>query len=185
MTHSKSINYAGFISNGKYWLLGSLSFVVVSLSIEFSFAQGAHDGETIYLSRCSSCHQANGEGITGVFPSLNGVDWVTGDKGRLIRITLDGVMGELRVGNVVYNGAMPPWKSYLSDEEMASLLTYIRSAWENDASAITAYEVQQVRTVTNGRKQAWTAEELEQEANQGISGAGQSASSATDSTASN
>ncbi len=129
------------------------------------------DGETLYLTRCNSCHQADGEGITGVFPPLNEVDWVTGDKGRLIRIILDGVMGEMQVGNTVYSGAMPPWKTFLNDQETAALLSYIRTAWDNNASAVTENEVKLVRKATAGRTQAWTAEELAAKENQGVPGA--------------
>ena len=128
------------------------------------------DGEAIYMSRCMSCHQTDGAGIAGVFPPLNGTDWVVGDKGRLIRIVLDGMMGETEVQGVVYSGAMPPWKSFLSDEEVAAVLTYVRNAWENDASAVTPQEVGLVREATKDRASSWTAEELKDKANQGIPG---------------
>ncbi len=128
------------------------------------------DGEKIYLSRCSSCHQADGMGIAGVFPPLVETDWVTGDKGRLIRIVLGGMMGEVKVNGVIYSGAMPPWKSFMTDEEVAAMLTYVRSAWENSASAVTAHEVSQVRKATADRSTSWTAEELMQKTNQGIPG---------------
>lgn len=130
-----------------------------------------NDGEALYLSRCMSCHQVDGNGIAGVFPPVNGTEWVTGDKGRLIRIVLGGVMGPMKVGNVTYGGAMPPWQGFLDDEEVAALLTYMRSAWDNDASAVTAEEVRLVRTATADRTAPWAAEELMLEANQGIPGA--------------
>ena len=129
------------------------------------------DGEAIYLSRCMSCHQVNGGGIAGVFPPLNDTDWVVGDKGRLIRIILDGMMGETEVQGVIYSGAMPPWKTFLSDEEVAAVLTYIRSAWGNNASPVTSQEVGLVRNATKGRTTPWTTEELKEQANQGIPGA--------------
>ena len=128
------------------------------------------DGEAIYMTRCMSCHQTDGAGIAGVFPPLNGTEWVVGDKGRLIRITLDGMMGETTVQGVVYSGAMPPWKTFLSDEEIAAVLTYIRNAWENEASAVTPQEVGLVRKATQDRTTSWTAEELKEKANQGIPG---------------
>lgn len=135
-----------------------------------SYAQSSQDpdGETLYLSHCASCHQANGEGIMGVFPPLNGVDWVTGDQGRLTRIVLDGVMGQMQVGEMVYTGVMPPWKTFMNDQEIAALLTYIRTAWENDASEITEDEVRLVREHTADRSQAWTTTELSDPTNQGI-----------------
>ena len=131
---------------------------------------GVDDGEALYLSRCMSCHQIDGNGIAGVFPPVNGTEWVNGDKGRLIRIVLSGVMGPMEIGNVTYSGAMPGWQAFLNDEEMAALLTYMRSAWDNDASSVTANEVRLVREATSDRTTPWTASELMQEENQGIPG---------------
>jgi len=144
----------------------------LSMSVESGIAQDSvsPDGEALYMSRCASCHLSNGKGISGVFPPLNEVDWVIGDKGRLIRIVLDGIVGELQVGDMVYTGAMPPWKTFLNDQEMAALLTYIRTAWDNDAPAVTENEVQLVRKATSNRDEAWTTRELADEINQGIPG---------------
>ena len=132
--------------------------------------QTSDDGEKVYLARCMSCHQTDGMGIEGVFPPLVDTEWVTGDKGRLIRIVLDGMMGEVKVNRVVYSGSMPPWKSFLTDEEAAALLTYIRGAWGNDASSVTAEQVALVRKATADRSTPWTIEELMQPENHGIPG---------------
>ncbi len=177
-----------FQGDHRYWILSILSVTALwGIPIQRSIAQSSQvgDGESLYLSLCGSCHQANGEGISGVFPPLNEVEWVTGDKGRLIRITLDGLIGKLEVGGVVYSGAMPPWKSSLSDEEMAALLTYIRTAWDNEASAVTENEIQLIRQATSGRKQAWSYEELVDEANQGIPQSSNSPPTSRDTTVSN
>ena len=151
----------------RYWyLVPLLGCLVIGLTL----AQPTDEGEQVYLSRCMSCHQVDGGGIAGVFPPLVETDWVTGDKGRLIRLVLDGMMGEVKVGGVVYSGAMPPWKSFLTDEEVAALLTYIRQAWGNDASEVTSEQVALVREATSSRTTPWTAEELADKANQGIPG---------------
>lgn len=121
----------------------------------------APDGEQIYMARCLSCHQMNGQGVPGVFPPLVESEWVTGEKTPLIGIVLHGVMGEMEVNGVTYSGAMPPWGSYLTDEDIAALLTYIRSSWGNEASEVTAEEVAAFREATTDRKSPWTAEELE------------------------
>ena len=161
-------------TGGAPFLLGAML-----LAIPFGLAWTNHspsqastsdDGEQIYMTRCMSCHQTDGKGIAGVFPPLDGTDWVVGDKGRLIRITLDGMMGETTVQEVVYSGAMPPWKSFLNDEEIAAVLTYVRNAWSNEASAVTPQEVAAVRNATKDRTTSWTAEELEKEENLGIPG---------------
>ena len=128
------------------------------------------DGAEIYMTRCMSCHQMNGRGIAGVFPPLTGTEWVMGDKGRLIRIVLHGLTGEIDVEGETYSGAMPPWKSFLSDEQTAALLTYIRSSWGNDAPEVTVAEVAKVRAATEERREPWTQEELSLAENQGIPG---------------
>ncbi len=136
-----------------------------------SLPQGAalaQDGAELYMTRCMSCHQMNGRGVPGVFPPLSGTEWVTGDKGQLIRVVLNGLTGEIEVDGEVYSGAMPPWQTFLDDEQTASLLTYIRTSWENDTTAVTAEEVAAVRKAVEDRKQPWTAEELQDEANQGV-----------------
>jgi len=125
-------------------------------------------GEQIYMSRCASCHQYNGLGLGQDFPPLTQTDWVTGDKGRLIRIILGGLTGEIQVKERSYNGAMPPWGSFLDDEQVATLLTYIRSSWGNEAEPVTADEVASVRKATQDIDQMWTQQTLNTEINQGI-----------------
>ena len=126
------------------------------------------DGQAIYETRCISCHQEDGSGIEGVFPPLDGTEWVQGEKGRLIRIVLDGMTGETVVKEVTYSGMMPPWKTYLDDAQVAAVLTYIRAAWSNEADAVTPAEVARVRATTASRTQPWTHEELIQDEHSGI-----------------
>ncbi|WP_228702827.1 c-type cytochrome [Salisaeta longa] len=144
------------------------------------------DGAQIYSSRCASCHQANGEGIAGVFPPISGSRWVTGEKARVIRILLHGMKGEVEVKGETYNGNMPAWKQ-LSDKEIAAVITHERTSWGNDASPISAEEVAAIRAFAEGRTQQWTADELNSapplqdvlssqgQATQQASGAGQAA----------
>ena len=157
-------------SRAGVFLLGAL-FLTIPFGLAWTpQAPPSDDGEQIYMNRCMSCHQVDGKGLAGVFPPLDETEWVNGDKGRLIRIVLQGLTGETTVKDVVYSGAMPPWQSFLNDEEIAAVLTYIRSAWNNDASAVTAQEVAAVRKITEGRTDAWTEEELEKEENMGVPG---------------
>lgn len=128
------------------------------------------DGAEIYMTRCMSCHQMNGRGVPGVFPPLSDTEWVTGDKGVLIRVVLNGLTGDIDVEGEKYSGAMPPWQSFLDDEEMAAVLTYIRSSWDNEASEVTAAEVGKVREATKERRDPWTQAELEKEENRLIPG---------------
>lgn len=103
-----------------------------------------HGGAKTYYTYCSACHQKNGGGATGRFPPVANTDWVTGDKERLIKIILEGMEGSIQVHGETYNGVMPQ-HSFLSDKEIADVLTYIRSNFGNEASAINPEEVEEIR----------------------------------------
>lgn len=126
------------------------------------------DGEEIYMTRCQSCHVASGEGIPGVFPPLNESEYVTGDKGRLIRMILNGLSGEIEVKGVTYSGMMPPWGAALDDDQIAKVLTFIRGNFGNEADAVTADEVAKVRAKVADKKDTWTMKDFENEENLGI-----------------
>lgn len=130
------------------------------------------DGEQIYQTYCARCHQAGGRGVPGVFPPLDGSTWVTGDKGRLIRIILHGMSGKIEVNGRSYAGVMPPWGQALSAEEVAAVATYVRTSWSNEAGTVTVDEVKSVQAATEGRQRPWTADELMMEENQGIPASG-------------
>lgn len=92
------------------------------------------DGEATYAN-CVACHQAAGTGIAGAFPPLaNGhaADLALADGGRdyLVHTLLYGVQGRMTVEGMSYNGVMPAWPQ-LSDDQIASVLNYIVSDWDN------------------------------------------------------
>jgi mono/diheme cytochrome c family protein len=115
---------------------------------------GAADGGQLYTTKCAACHQATGQGVAGVFPPLAQSEWVTGAERVLVQILLHGIQGEIVVRGNRYNGLMPPWQS-LSDEELAAIATHIRSAWGNQASAVTAATVAAERAATAARRGPW------------------------------
>lgn len=118
------------------------------------------EGKRLYESSCASCHLPSGEGKPGVGPSLVGCSWVKGSAERLVRISLYGVRGPIEVNGEEFNLEMPGVYYYhFDDEQMAAVLSYIRQAWGNDASPISAELVANVRDVT-GQRDSWTVEEL-------------------------
>ncbi len=110
-------------------------------------AAATADGKQIFAGKCSACHQATGAGLSGVFPPLVASEWVLGDDKVLINILLHGVNGEMVVKGNTYNGAMPAWKS-MSDDDLAAVMTYIRTDWGNQGTPITAKAVQAQREAT-------------------------------------
>lgn len=101
-------------------------------------------GLKVYNQYCVVCHQADGQGVPNAFPPLIQTDWVLGDKERLIGVVLNGLSGEIEVNGETYNSAMVA-HDFLTDEEIAAVITYVRSSFGNDADGVTAEEVAAVR----------------------------------------
>lgn len=100
--------------------------------------------QRLYNTFCGTCHQQNGKGARGRMPPLAGTDWVTGNKSRLIAVVLNGLQGPLEINGESYNGVMPSHR-FLQDEQLATILTYIRKNFGNNAGAVSTEEVAKVR----------------------------------------
>jgi mono/diheme cytochrome c family protein len=120
-------------------------------------------GEKIYAQRCQSCHQLNGEGAPGVYPPLAGSEFVL-DKNAAVpaSIVIHGLQGAITVKGQSFNSLMPAYGIgiTMSDEEVAAVVTYIRTSWGNTASAVTAAEVAAAREATKSHSGAMTTEAL-------------------------
>jgi mono/diheme cytochrome c family protein len=127
-------------------------------------ATTASAGEQLFQQRCISCHQANGEGIPGTYPPLAGSEYAAAPSpAAAIRIVLHGIQGPITVKGAQYNSLMPAYGVgvVMTDEEIANLLTYVRSSFGNNASAVTAADVAKEREATASHTGAMTAELLE------------------------
>ena len=100
-------------------------------------APEALSGAALFAAKCATCHQASGQG-TDTYPPLAGNPVVTAaDPSAMIAVIVNGRTGPLTVNGKTYNGQMPTWKGQLSDADIASVATYVRSAWGNNASPVT------------------------------------------------
>ena len=104
------------------------------------------DGAAVFASSCAGCHQATGAGLPGVFPPLAGSEWVVGKDGTAAAIVLQGVTGDITVKGTTYKGAMPAFKTQLSDDQVAAVLSHVRSQWGNAATAVTPATIAKVRS---------------------------------------
>jgi len=106
-----------------------------------ALAQAA--GETVYQTNCASCHQANGQGVPGAFPPLAGhvPELLAPEGGRtyLVHVLLYGLQGSITVDGQTYNGVMPAWQQ-LDDAQLADVLSYVSTAWENEADLPEGFE---------------------------------------------
>jgi nitrite reductase (NO-forming)/hydroxylamine reductase len=101
-------------------------------------------GEALYLSNCAACHQPTGAGLAGAFPPLAQSDFLEGNRKEVLAVALFGKSGPLTVNGVEYNGVMPSM-GYLSDQNLADVLTYVLSSWGNTGSAVSVEEVVALR----------------------------------------
>lgn len=101
-------------------------------------------GATIYKGYCASCHKEDGNGVAGSFPALNKNEIVSGDKSTLIQIVLQGEAA-IKSENKTQSSEQMPAFGFLNDRQIADVLTYIRSEWNNHADSVSSVEVAETR----------------------------------------
>jgi mono/diheme cytochrome c family protein/glucose/arabinose dehydrogenase len=116
-------------------------------------------GKQTFAGLCAACHQPTGRGLEGLAPPLADSEWVNGDQERIIKVVMHGLRGPIKVKGLSYSYDMPA-AGFLSDEQIAGVLTYIRREWDHEASPVPLDLVQKIRAETKGRSDAWTEGEL-------------------------
>ena len=93
----------------------------------------AQSGAELFAQNCAACHQPEGQGIPGAFPALAGNAFVQGDPKDSSWVVTHG------------RGGMPNFAEDLNDAQVASILTFVRSAWGNKAGPVDEATVKGVR----------------------------------------
>ncbi len=83
-------------------------------------------GEKVYITQCAACHQATGSGMPGVFPAITASPIATGPTEPHIDIVLNGKPGT----------TMAAFRSRLSDDDLAAVVTYQRNALGNSVGDV-------------------------------------------------
>lgn len=112
---------------------------------------------------CATCHQPDGLGIEASgFPPLAQSKWVVQDTRRLIKLTLNGLMGPIDVNGKKYAGKTPmiPYGGLMKDDEVAAVLSYVRNSFGNKASFVQPDEVKKVRAEIKDKKGFYIAQDL-------------------------
>ena len=104
-------------------------------------------GQKIYEQTCLTCHQADAGGVPGMTPPLQKSPYVQGPSVKLIGIVLNGLNDGVEIDGESYSNPMPPFSTVLKDQEIADVLTYLRSHFGNKAGAITVSQVNKIRQV--------------------------------------
>ncbi len=116
-------------------------------------------GRQVFSQTCAACHQPSGQGQAGLAPPLAGSAWVDGSEKRIVRIALHGLDGDVTVNGEVYHMDMPPMGA-LSDEDLASALTYIRRKWSQNGGPVEPATVASIRAEIKDHAGSWTEPEL-------------------------
>ncbi|MEX2231988.1 MAG: cytochrome c [Cyclobacteriaceae bacterium] len=100
-------------------------------------------GKLLYEQNCLACHQADGSGVPHLAPPLIKGTFVGGDKTRLIKIITHGLQ-DVEIKGEIYANPMPAF-DFLTDQEIADLLTFVRGSFENMEGPVSIEEVKQAR----------------------------------------
>lgn len=100
-------------------------------------------GEKLYNTFCGTCHQKDGKGVPGRFPPLTPNPFIRDSK-KLTEIALHGLSGSVEIDGEVYDGVMPP-HNFLSDQDLASILTFIRGNFGNQLPEVTQEYIRENR----------------------------------------
>jgi len=101
-------------------------------------------GRAIYQQHCIACHQAEGQGLAGAFPPLADSDYLDEGGNSAVEAVINGLSGPITVNGVEYNAVMPAL-SYLSDPEVADVVTFVMNSWGNPGGEVNAAEVAAAR----------------------------------------
>jgi mono/diheme cytochrome c family protein len=109
------------------------------------------DGELVYKKHCMECHQEDGEGVPEIYPTLKNAEWVGADKDHLIEIIINGMTKKIVVNGIEYEDEMPK-ADYLTNKEIAAVLTYIRKNFANISDPIKDVDVARTRIRLKSKK---------------------------------
>jgi mono/diheme cytochrome c family protein len=103
-------------------------------------------GKGVYAAKCAACHQAEGQGIAGVFPPLAGDPLAKDPSGaeEHVKVVLNGLNGKA-INGVAYSQAMPAFATQLSNEDIAAVITWERLSWNNNGGAVEPTKVASLR----------------------------------------
>ncbi len=102
------------------------------------------NGEKLYTTNCAACHQVTGKGLTGAFPPLAGSDYIAIDPMNAVRAVINGLTGPISVNGNDYNSVMPNF-SYMSDSDVADVITFVINSFGNKGGNINAAQVAAAR----------------------------------------
>ena len=110
------------------------------------FTQYYRQGQQLYTTHCSNCHQTNGSGLARVIPPLDTSDYMENNFESVACLIRYGIAEPITVNGIEFVQPMPGIPT-LTDLEIAVILTYIYNTWSHDRGLI---DVTTVTKTLNG-----------------------------------
>jgi nitrite reductase (NO-forming) len=99
-------------------------------------------GQAVFNEYCKTCHQANGQGLGTVYPPLAKSDYLKNTPmPQIIKEVVNGKSGKLKVNGKEYNGVMAPLPKKYTDDDIASVITYVYNSFGNSGPVVSAADV--------------------------------------------
>lgn len=117
----------------------------ISKSLPLAPAEKEYPGKAVYTQYCLTCHQSDGSGVPGMHPPLSAGSWVSKDSKDLIAIMMKGLSGKIEVNGEIYKNFMPS-HAHLTDEQLADVLSFVRSSFGNNFERVTPEMVKKIRS---------------------------------------
>jgi len=122
----------------------SIFFACTAFFQEYDLPKSIERGKEVYTTFCMNCHLEDGSATPDIYPPLAKSDYLKKPADTLINIILEGQTGEIVVNDQKYDDEMLS-QNYLSDEQIADVLNYVRNSWGNKMPAITPPQVKALR----------------------------------------
>lgn len=140
--------YSGQLDDKVYLPEGGRSLTLPSKgsteTVAGTKAERIEMGANVYKTLCQACHQADGEGMKGVFPPVAKSDYFADNPEKAISAIVNGLSGPITVNGEQFNSAMPAQS--LSDEEVANVVTYLLNSFGNKGGEVSPDQVKKVRS---------------------------------------
>ncbi|MFM6955099.1 MAG: c-type cytochrome [Ignavibacteria bacterium] len=103
-------------------------------------------GQAVYSEYCKTCHQANGQGLSTVYPPLAGSDYVKTKGAKVVTDNVvNGLKGAITVNGKKFNNVMTPLPAKYTNADAAAVITFVLNSWGNNGGIVSEADVKKVR----------------------------------------
>ena len=103
-------------------------------------------GQVVYTEYCKTCHQANGQGLSTVYPPLAGSDYVRTKGAKVVTDNVvNGLKGPITVNGKKFNNVMTALPAKYTNADAAAVITFVLNSWGNNGGIVSEADVKKVR----------------------------------------